>query len=190
MNWNEDAACRSAWRRIFSRSPIVLEVLNEGKRKVPKYNKDGSRAKVDRVEFHCQVHDGWVPGSLKGKSNIAVDHIIPVIDTDNTDGKVKDWNIYHDRLFCDKSNLQRICKPCHQKKTNDERTKRNTIKYNLELDVLEKEIMDGVGDAKAMRKQLAKYRTKTKPQAIRDRANGLLVVLLNPPRKAKKRRKK
>lgn len=190
MNWNEDAACRSAWRRIFARSPICIEVLNEGKRKVPKYNKDGARAKVDRVEYHCQVNDHWVPGSVSGKNNIAVDHIVPVIDVTNTDGRVKDWNIFHDRLFCEKKNLQRICKPCHQAKTNEERMKRNTIKYNLELDVLETEIMGGVDNPKAMRKQVAKYRTKTRPQAIRDRANQLLEVLLNPPRKAKKRRKK
>lgn len=187
-NWNEDAACRSAWRRIFARSPICIEVLNEGKRKVPKYNKDGSRAKVDRVEYHCQVHDGWVPGSLKGKTNIAVDHIIPVIDVENTDGQVKDWNIYHKRLFCDKKNLQRICKPCHQIKTNEERMKRNTIKYNLELDMLEQEWTE-FHSSDELKKTLKKYTTKTRPEVIRQRAKALLDHLLNP-KKAKRRKKK
>ncbi len=187
MNWNESAACRGAWRRIFARSPICIEVLNEGKRRVPKYNKDGSRAKVDAVEYHCQVCNTWVRASVKGKSNIAVDHIDPVIDEER--GFI-DWNTFHDRLFCEKKNLQRICKTCHQVKTNAERMKRNTIKYNLELDVIEKEIYAGVQDAKAVRKSLSKYRAKTKPPAIIDRANKLLVVLLDPPKKAKKRRKR
>lgn len=186
MNWNEQAACRGAWRRIFARSPICIEVMNEGKRRVPKYNKDGSRAKVDAVEYSCQVCNQWVRASVGGKSNIAVDHIIPVIDDESG---FKDWNVFHDRLFCEKKNLQRICKPCHQVKTNAERNKRNTIKYTAELDQLCERWLAKEFDFGTFKKLLSKYKTKTRPQVIRDRATKIIENHLNP-KKAKKRKKR
>ncbi len=187
MKWNENAACRGAWRRIFARSPICIEVLNEGKRRVPKYNKDGSRAKVDSVEYHCQVCNTWVKASVGGKGNIAVDHIIPVIAVTNTSGQVEDWNEFHDRLFCDKKNLQRVCRPCHQTKTNEERMKRNTIKYNDELDDLQLKWVNKEFDFGTYKKLLSKYKTKTRPQAIRSRVE---VIITNLTRKAKKKSKR
>ena len=186
MNWNESSACRGAWRRIFARSPICIEVMNGGKRRVPKYNKDGSRAKVDSVEYSCQSCNTWVKASVGGKSNIAVDHIIPVIDDESG---FKDWNIFHDRLFCEKKNLQRICKPCHQVKTNAERTKRNTIKYNHALDHIENHIKLGLPfDVKDTKKILSKFKSKTRPQVIRDRATKLAELLLTPLKAKKKKR--
>lgn len=177
--WNENAACRGAWRRIFARSPIVIEVLNEGRRTVPRLKKDGSRHKVDEVQFHCQVCGNWVMRKF-----MEVDHIVPVIDEEKG---FKDWNTFHSRLFCDKKNLQRICDPCHDKKTYAERMKRNTIKYNIELDAIEDMIGKVSVDVKATKKVLSKYKTKTRPPVIRDRAISLIERLLNP-RKSKRRR--
>ena len=177
MNWNESSACRGAWRRIFARSPICIEVLKEGKRYVPKYKKDGTRSKKDAVEYNCQVCNRWVRGSIKGKSNIAVDHIIPVIDEE---GGFVDWNTFHDRLFCDKSNLQRICTLCHKIKTRIERLKRNTIKYNKELDILENRVLAGrleLDYLKETKKSISKYKTKTRPLVIRERAIKLIALL-------------
>ena len=179
MNWNESSACRGAWRRIFARSPICIEILKEGKRYVPKYKKDGSRSKKDGVEYKCQVCNKWVKGSIKGKTNIQVDHIIPVIDEEV--GFV-DWIVFHDRLFCDKKNLQRICTPDHKIKTQGERIRRNTIKYNNELDGLERIVFSAhklsPEGFKFTKKEIAKYKTKTRPQVIRDRAVKLTDLLL------------
>lgn len=184
MNWNEQAACRGAWRRIFARSPICIEVMNEGKRYVPKYNQDGARSKKDSVEYHCQVCDKWVKASVGGKSNIAVDHIIPVV---SEEVGFQDWNIFHDRLFCDKSNLQRICKPCHQIKTNAERMKRNTIKYNAEIDQLQLDWVNKEFNFETYKKALSKYKTKTRPQEIKDRVK-IIIENMTKPHKAKKRK--
>lgn len=178
--FNENAALRGAWRRIFSRSPIVIEILNEGRRTVPRYKKDGSRHKVDEVQFNCQVCDSWVM-----KKFMSVDHIIPVIAVDNTTGHVDDWNEFHDRLFCDKKNLQRICDPCHDKKTYAERMKRNTIKYNEELDFINVQWNEGSLTLDVLKKTLKKYMTAKKPPAIKDRATKFLQNLV----KKKKRRK-
>ena len=113
--YNQNSAVRSALRRAFSRSPVVWEVLKEGRRYFAKYTKDGTRAKKDGVEIHCQVCNQWVRAPIK----VAVDHIEPVVPTD---GSWKDdWNLFIARLWCAKSNLQRICSPCHDIKTAAER---------------------------------------------------------------------
>jgi 5-methylcytosine-specific restriction endonuclease McrA len=47
-----------------------------------------------------------------------VDHIKPVVDPIKG---FQSWDIFIDRLFCEASNLQAICKPCHLLKTNKEK---------------------------------------------------------------------
>lgn len=157
-SFNESAATRGSMRRVFARSPIVLEVMNEGKRRVPKYNKDGSRAKVDRVEIQCQVCNEWKPATI----GFAIDHIEPVIG----DEGFIDWNTFHARLWCPKSNLQRICKPCHKVKTNEERFQRTLKKEWSYLKTLERDLktssaMITVEDVKFLKKftgkRLIKY---------------------------------
>lgn len=111
--YNQNSAIRSAVRRTFSRSPFVRDTLMAHRREVPKYNKDGTRAKKDAVQYQCNVCKKWIKST-----EIAVDHIIPVIDNDV--GFV-DWNTFIDRLFCDPSNLQCICDACHNIKTQEER---------------------------------------------------------------------
>lgn len=112
--FNENAAIRSAIRRVFSRSPIVREVMFKVRREVPKYNKDGSRAKKDAVQYQCGVCKTWTKSTA-----ISVDHIEPVVSV--IDG-FQDWNTFVKRLgFKVPENLQVICDDCHQKKTNKER---------------------------------------------------------------------
>jgi len=123
--YNQNSMIRGAIRRTFSRSPVVREVLMAGRREVPKYNKDGSLAKKPAVQYQCEVCSTWV-----SSTKVSVDHIDPVISVD--DGFV-DWNQFVDRLFCDKTNLQRICDDCHDKKTASERFERMYKKELSEL---------------------------------------------------------
>lgn len=133
--WNPNAQFRGALRRAFARSPKVREKMEEGRREGVRYNKDGSISKVKKVEYQCEVCGGWFM-----KKHIAVDHIDPVIDSDN--GFV-DWNTFIDRLDCDKDNLQRICSytkkhedktkefgrySCHYTKTQEEAKKLREMK--------------------------------------------------------------
>jgi hypothetical protein len=169
--FNEDATLRGAWRRVFARSPIVKEVMEEGKRYVDKFKKDGTKAKRQAVEYHCQVGDHWVRASVKGKKNIAVDHIVPVIGVTNIEGKVTDWNEFKRKLFCEKNNLQRICKEHHNMKTQQESLLRRINKYNEELNTLEQEIREkDHEDIDYIVKALKKFSSKTKPEEIRNRA--------------------
>jgi hypothetical protein len=78
-------------------------------------------ARVSRGKYQCQGCKAIV-----GASDIRIDHCSPVVDPKT--GFV-DWNTYLDRLFCDGSNLQCLCKDkCHREKTRlegIERAKKN-----------------------------------------------------------------
>jgi 5-methylcytosine-specific restriction endonuclease McrA len=50
------------------------------------------------------------------RTHIQVDHIDPVGKCTDKRGN-QDWNQFISRLFCDVTNLQVLCKPCHQSKT-------------------------------------------------------------------------
>lgn len=127
--YNQNSVIRGALRRAFARSPLVLEVMAESRRESPRYKADGTRHKKNWVERQCQVCSQWV-----STSKMAVDHIIPVVSVDEG---FQDWNEFVSRLWCDKSNLQRICDTCHDKKTQEERIARLLIKYTQELNTLE-----------------------------------------------------
>jgi 5-methylcytosine-specific restriction endonuclease McrA len=65
-------------------------------------------------------------GQLFKEKEIAVDHIIPVIDPSST---VWDWNEYIKRLFCDVEGLQILCRDkCHAAKTKAENGKRKSTR--------------------------------------------------------------
>ena len=180
--YNKEAAIRGALRRAFSRSPIVQEVMNASRREMPRFNKDGSRHKKNWVQRECQVCNNWV-----STSKMAVDHIIPVISVDL--GK-QDWNQFIDRLWCDKANLQRICDPCHDKKTYEERITRLIIKYTRELDEIESKMNSmfsssvdektAATHAKQWKKEVAKYLAKKKTiglEKIVERASKIRDIL-------------
>lgn len=52
--------------------------------------------------------------------DVAVDHIDPVVDPEKG---FEDWNTFIERLYCDKDNLQVLCKTCHDLKSKNERKK-------------------------------------------------------------------
>lgn len=80
-------------------------------------------ARVERGLYLCAGCNQTVSATIKNDSgkrekNIHVDHINPIIDP------ATGWTSYDDmidRMFCEKENLQALCKECHDKKTNDEK---------------------------------------------------------------------
>jgi len=50
-------------------------------------------------------------------STVEVDHITPVVGA----GGFTTWDDYIENMFCDKDNLQVVCKPCHKIKSKQER---------------------------------------------------------------------
>lgn len=96
----------------------------EGRREMPKYKKDGTLAAKPAVQYCCQVCNQWV-----SSTKVSVDHIVPVIPTDGSfDPQNPDWNLFVSRLWCAKTNLQRICDDCHYEKTQSEKDERKQAK--------------------------------------------------------------
>lgn len=153
--FNENAAIRGALRRVFARSPLVVEKVQESRREIPRYNKDGSRAKRDWVQRQCEVCLSWV-----GSTKIVIDHKEPVISVDEG---FQDWNEFVARLWCPKENLQRICSTCHDKKSYLERISRLLLRYGKELDELELGIktktISTIEALKTLKKYIAKKKT-------------------------------
>jgi len=94
-----------ALRSSTLRWHIRNDVIKESKVKVHiGYFKNGNRKY--KVMHKCNVCGGLY-------EKIQVDHIEEV-------GQYKgDLHCYASRMFCDKSNLQAICKSCHDVKTNE-----------------------------------------------------------------------
>ena len=74
--------------------------------------------KTKRLGFHyrCAKCKKFHPSK-----DVQVDHKKPVVDP--VKGFVS-WDVFIARLFCDKKNLQVLCKNCHAVKTNKEKIKR------------------------------------------------------------------
>lgn len=136
--FNREFQIRGVNRRLFARSPLVREKLEESRQEFPRYKKDGSLAKKPWVKRQCEVCSQWV-----GSTHIAVDHIDPVVPPDGFPAHFDEWDrtlLFLKRLWCDKANLQRICDDCHDLKTTAERIVRLTEQYTQELDELERTI--------------------------------------------------
>ncbi len=182
--FNQEMAIRGANRRLFARSPLVIEKLNESRQEFPRYKKDGTLAKKPWVKRQCEVCGSWV-----SSTKIAVDHIDPVVPPEGFPSHYDIWDritLFLKRLWCDKSNLQRICDDCHDKKTQKERIERLLTKYAAELDIIENQINKVLSDPhhikhistyiKGWNKELSKYTAKKKTvglQSVVQRAQAI-----------------
>lgn len=110
----------SALRAMFRKWPVKYDVLNAayiGQRLNPKTNREGKH-------YVCKHCSGEFPAK-----EVQVDHINPVIDPKV--GWVS-WDIFIDRLLCEKEGLQVLCEECHDKKSALERIERNATKKHKE----------------------------------------------------------
>lgn len=113
---------------------FVVSVLRAGSRKwPPKYQTlndayVGQRLneKTNREGKHylCALCEGEFPAK-----EVEVDHIEPVISSKG----FTSWDDYIARLFCDKSNMQVVCKGCHRIKSYNE-TQERKLNGNQEVD--------------------------------------------------------
>ena len=105
------SAVIGALKRSFSRSPMIREFLSKYRREEEWFKKDGTKAKKPKVLYRCfQCQQEF------NSNSIQVDHIEPVIPV-NIPAKHLSMNILVDRLFCEESNLQILCKEHHKEKS-------------------------------------------------------------------------
>jgi hypothetical protein len=182
--FNQEMAIRGVNRRLFARSPLVREKLEESRQEFPKFKKDGSRAKKDWVRRQCESCLEWV-----GSTKISVDHRDPVVPPEGFPPSYDMWDritVFLKRLWCDKSNLQRLCDTCHNKKTQEERIARLLKQYTEELDQIEKtiQVMGGLKNLleaggitkKSLIKDLSKYTAKKKTVGLESVVQRALIL--------------
>lgn len=100
--------------------PPKYQTLNDayvGQRLNEKTNREGKH-------YLCALCEGEFPAK-----EVEVDHIEPVISSKG----FTSWDDYIARLFCDKSNLQVVCKGCHKIKSYNEGQERK-LNGNQEVD--------------------------------------------------------
>jgi 5-methylcytosine-specific restriction endonuclease McrA len=110
-----------ALRQVWSRySPERKQVLADAKVTQTKTNKDGSISKRPDVYYTCNGCK-----ELFKLSEIQVDHDTPVGTSPGwpPDGSGM-WDRYLLSINCPESNLQVLCKPCHNIKTAQEAKER------------------------------------------------------------------
>lgn len=102
----------STIRAGFRRYPPKFEVL-----KMALVGKMENK-KTGRIASHylCAECKGHFPNK-----EIQVDHILPVVDPKK--GFIS-WDVFIERLFCTKENLQVLCLKCHKEKSKQEREDR------------------------------------------------------------------
>lgn len=97
---------KGALRSASQRWGPKFTVLNEAKTK-KKTNKS-----TGRLAQHYKCASCKEEYVLK---DVQVDHIIPI-------GEFVSWDQTVERMFCEKDNLQVLCKPCHKDKSQKERS--------------------------------------------------------------------
>lgn len=102
----------SALRTASQRWPPKFEALKQALEGKQVNQKTGKLAN----HYRCAACEG-----LFVSSDVNVDHIKPVVDPKKG---FKTWDEYIDRLFCELSNFQVLCRPCHKEKTQKEKEQR------------------------------------------------------------------
>ena len=105
------------------RKAFIVSVLRSGTRRwPPKYEtlNDAKTTKHINPKTKRLAQHYRCAACLKEftATAVEVDHIRPVV---NPAKGFTSWDDFIDGLFCDKSNLQVLCKPCHVKKSKEER---------------------------------------------------------------------
>lgn len=84
--------------------------------KWPERTKAKNRGRIERGVYRCNRCKNEFPAK-----SIQLDHRIPVVDPDSG---FTGWSDYIERLFCDASGYQVLCRPCHKEKTVEENSRR------------------------------------------------------------------
>lgn len=106
---------------------FVTSTLRGGLRRWPPKYICLNEAKVGKLinEKSGRLAEHYRCASCKGlfpAKNVQVDHIAPVVDP--TLGFIS-WDVFIERLYCPKENLQVLCLECHSTKTKQEKLIRN-----------------------------------------------------------------
>lgn len=107
-------------------------------------------SKIARNQYVCAICQG-----VFGKKDTSLDHVIPVVDPVKGFTSFDD---YIDRLYCEPEGFQRLCNPCHDKKTGKE----NKVRIKAKKKAKVKKTKLGQGVIKAAEEILAGIKKEKK----------------------------
>ena len=126
----EKNRCGGRWTEAKLKS-FIKNQLRSATRKWAPISDCLSSARVKRGFYECADCKEHVPNTVKegGKrvKNIFVDHIEPIVPVT---GWVS-WDSCIERMFCEISNLQLLCKACHDRKSKEETGQRKAHRDSL-----------------------------------------------------------
>lgn len=122
MSVKERNLVKGAIRRVFSRSDLRKEVLKDS----VVIHTDVNRPRVKKWSL-CASCTRVEPSYL-----CEVDHRLPIIPL-HTALEELTWDYVINQIFCDKTNLQVLCKPCHLLKSKAENKERREHKKRIKL---------------------------------------------------------
>lgn len=123
MKKNEERYADGEWSKAKFVA-FVKSQLRNGSTKWPPKHKVMLAARKERGVYECAGCHQLVPTTIKSSKgtgrdrNIFIDHISPIVDPSLG---FTTWDDFIYRLYCDSSNLQLLCKECHDKKSAEER---------------------------------------------------------------------
>lgn len=110
---------------------FIRSVLRRASQRWKPLNEVRTEARVARGLYECNICKQHVPNSIKvgGKrvKNVIIDHTNPIVDPEVG---FTTWDDFIYGLFCEKDNLQAICKSCADEKGAVERSIANERKNN------------------------------------------------------------
>mgnify|MGYP000429110550 FL=1 len=108
---------------LARKKAFIIAVLRNGSRRWPPKYETLNEAKTEKKvnentgriaqHFKCKKCKKDFPQKM-----VEVDHIKPIVGIHG----FTTWDAFIQALFCDKDNLQVLCKPCHLVKTKKEKT--------------------------------------------------------------------
>lgn len=137
--------CDGQWTQAKFNS-FIKNNLRSATRKWAPIQKCKKKAHVARGLYKCDECGQEVPPTVfdeekrKRVKNIFVDHIEPIIDPAIG---FTTWDECIERMFCDSSNLQLLCKQCHSAKSQEEiEVVKKRRAASKEEDALEEELIE------------------------------------------------
>lgn len=115
MDWTEGrkkSFITSVLRSGYRRWPPKYETLKEAQ----SGKKENAKTKRIAMHYTCNSCKENYPAK-----EVQVDHIEPVVDSKG----FSTWDLFIERLYCEKENLQVLCKSCHSEKTLIEKKERS-----------------------------------------------------------------
>ena len=113
--------CNGQWTEARYKS-FITSLLRQGTRRWAPITQVEKEARVERGLYKCANCNEVVPPTVKdGRKrvrNVFVDHINPIVDPETG---FTNWDDYIENIFCEKENLQLLCKACHDDKSTKER---------------------------------------------------------------------